>query len=112
MMKTELRRVFSSRVWPKYYENMAQTTTNTTEKEGADDGRERRPEENLPLTLLWYITPNIRVHSDEPHSDEPHSDVQHADDDDDDDKFAYFLYYYILFFHFFTVYVFVILIFE
>ncbi|KRY05469.1 hypothetical protein T12_1976 [Trichinella patagoniensis] len=52
MMKTELRRVFSSRVWPKYYENMAQKTTNTTEKEGADDGRERRPEENLPLTLL------------------------------------------------------------
>ncbi|KRY04389.1 hypothetical protein T12_1558 [Trichinella patagoniensis] len=27
-------------------------TTNTTEKESADDGRERRPEENLPLTLL------------------------------------------------------------
>ncbi|KRY07704.1 hypothetical protein T12_12535 [Trichinella patagoniensis] len=27
--------------------------------EGADDGRERKPEENLPLMLLRYITLNI-----------------------------------------------------
>ncbi|KRY05658.1 hypothetical protein T12_9746, partial [Trichinella patagoniensis] len=26
MMKTELRRVFNSRIWPKYYENMALKT--------------------------------------------------------------------------------------
>ncbi|KRX31226.1 hypothetical protein T05_15467 [Trichinella murrelli] len=34
--------------------------------EGADDGRERKPEENLPLMLLRYITLNITVHFDEP----------------------------------------------
>ncbi|KRX31240.1 hypothetical protein T05_9262 [Trichinella murrelli] len=34
--------------------------------EGADDGRERKPEENLPLMLLRYITLNINVHSDGP----------------------------------------------
>ncbi|KRX56063.1 hypothetical protein T06_9191 [Trichinella sp. T6] len=29
--------------------------------EGADDGRERKPEENLPLMLLRYITLNITL---------------------------------------------------
>ncbi|KRZ84829.1 hypothetical protein T08_16347 [Trichinella sp. T8] len=32
MMKTELRRLFNSRIWPKYYENMALKTTDTREK--------------------------------------------------------------------------------